>query len=94
MGGQEVQWRPVGELPARISSPPTSTTTATLTAAQTMEKIPFYVYFDPDVDVRRGDVLVDTEGRQLWVEAVTAPSVRIYLRAGCREWQTEPQETA
>jgi hypothetical protein len=93
IGGQQVTWQTVAEqLPARISSPPTSTTSGTLAAAQTMEKVPFYVYFDTDADVRRGDVLVASDGRRLWVEAVTWPSIQAYLRAGVREWQTEPSQ--
>ena len=57
MGGTEVDWRTVAELGARVSSPPTSTTQGVLSAAQTMERVPFYVYLAPDADVRRGDLL-------------------------------------
>ena len=93
MGGQEVDWQAVAEVPARVSSPPTSTTQGVLAAAQTMERVPFYVYLDPGADVRRGDVLaIRSDGRQLWVEAVTWPSVKAYRRAACREWQTEEPE--
>jgi len=94
MGGQIVEWQTVDQIPVRVSSPPTSTTNAVLTAAQTHERVPFYVYFDSSEDIRRGDVLQTVDGRQLWVEAVTWPSVQAYRRAGCREWQSEITEHA
>ena len=94
MGGQKVAWQSVGEEGARVSSPPSSTTAGVLAAAQTSERVPFYVYLEPSSEVRRGDVLVvEDDGRQLWVEAVTWPSVRAYKRAACRDWQAAPDET-
>lgn len=94
MGGQDVAWRTVATVPARVSSPPTSTTQGTLAAQQTMEQIPYYVYLEPDASVYRGDVLVEADGKKLWVEAITRPSVHAYQRAGCREWQAEPSGEA
>lgn len=91
MGGQIVEWETEGTVPGRVSSPPTSTTSAVLSAQQTLEKVPFYVYLEPGADVRRGDMLVDgSDGRKLWVEAISRPSVAAYRRAGVREWQAEP----
>jgi len=92
MGGQQIEWETIMQLPARVSSPPTSSTQGTLAAAQTLERVPFYVYLQPDSGVRRGDVLIDEFDRKLWVEAVTWPSIREYDRAEVREWQAEPQE--
>jgi len=89
MGGQIVEWQPVATYRARVSSSGASLASATVAAAQTMEQIPFLVYFAPDTDVRRGDMLITADGRKLWVESVAWPSIQAYRVAGCRTWQAE-----
>lgn len=92
MGGQTVAWQRIGTVPGRVSRPPTSTTNAVLSAAQTMERIPYYVYLEADAEVYRGDVLVDSEDdRELFVESISRPSVKAFQQAGVRETQVEPQ---
>lgn len=71
MGGSSPSWQQQGTVDVRLSSPSPSERSA---AAQEGVQVDHDVYLLPDVDVRRGDRLVDGD---LTVEivSVTVPSV-------------------
>ena len=95
IGGEEVAWVNIATEGARVSLPAGSATSAVLSAGQSLEQVPFYVYLEPSSEVNRGDVLVDSsDGRKLWVEATVRPSIHAYTQARVREWQTEKREEA
>lgn len=71
MGGSTTTWQLQGTVEARFSAPSPSERSA---AAQEGVEVDHDVYLLPDVDVQRGDRLVDG-GQTLEIVAVTVPSV-------------------
>jgi hypothetical protein len=47
------------------------------------------LHFRPDADIRRGDILVRSDGDRMRVKYTVHPSERVYLRADCEQLQSE-----
>lgn len=86
MGGSEEVLTRVGDIKAKVSQPEA---TEQIEAMQAGSALTMVVHFRPDADVRRGDVLVRSDGDQLRVKYALHPSERVYLRASVEQIQSE-----
>lgn len=88
-GGRTSVLDQVGDagFPCRLSQPGAVEAEYGASASAEISQV---VYFDPDTDIRRGDVLQDESTQMVYrIVSVIEPSVAIYRKALCEGYQVE-----
>lgn len=86
LGGSTDVLAEVGPVRAKVNQP---AGIEQVEAMQPGSALTIILHFRPDADVRRGDILVRSDGDRLRVKFTVHPSERVYLRADCEQLQRE-----
>jgi hypothetical protein len=90
LGGSTDVLSEVGPVRAKVNQP---AGIEQVEAMQPGSALTIILHFRPDADIRRGDILVRSDGDRMRVKYTVHPSERVYLRADCEQLQREGDVT-